>query len=148
MRVDRLVGFVGLSIAAELLVACASAPPPAAPAPAGYGQPSVQSEGAPTDAEGALAELDRAEAELQRAFGNNRAAEKGADEASKPVQLGESPPDPCETACKALASMKRASEHLCSLAGDGDERCSAGRDRLAKAGERVRGSCPSCALGP
>lgn len=53
--------------------------------------------------------------------------------------------DPCSTACRALASMERATEHLCALAGDGDPRCENARSRVRGADERVRATCPACA---
>lgn len=49
--------------------------------------------------------------------------------------------DPCMTACRALASMTRATTHLCDLAGDADPRCDNARSRLRGARERVHGSC-------
>jgi len=55
------------------------------------------------------------------------------------------PPDPCTTACRALASMSRAAEHLCSLAGAEDPRCGNARERFQLAESRVRQSCPHCA---
>jgi hypothetical protein len=52
---------------------------------------------------------------------------------------------PCETACRALASMNRAATHLCNLAGQESESCSNARERLRAATERVRQSCSECA---
>jgi hypothetical protein len=54
------------------------------------------------------------------------------------------PPDPCTTACRALASMGRAADHLCGLAGAEDPRCGHARERLQLAENRVRQSCPNC----
>ncbi len=51
---------------------------------------------------------------------------------------------PCATACRALASMERAVEHLCGLAGAGDARCESARTRARTAAERVRSGCPTC----
>jgi hypothetical protein len=53
--------------------------------------------------------------------------------------------DPCANACRALASMERATEHLCSLAGSADARCEGARARVKGAGARVREKCPGCA---
>lgn len=64
--------------------------------------------------------------------GEPRAATQGAHQ------------DPCSTACRALASMERATEHLCALAGDGDPRCENARSRVRGADERVRATCPAC----
>lgn len=52
---------------------------------------------------------------------------------------------PCETACRALASMNRAASHICSLAGEESDSCSNARERLKSATERVRQSCSECA---
>lgn len=52
---------------------------------------------------------------------------------------------PCETACRALASMMSATDRLCSIAGDSDARCANARTRTKNATSRVRASCPDCA---
>jgi hypothetical protein len=52
---------------------------------------------------------------------------------------------PCTTACAALASMERAAEHLCTLAGAADGRCTSARERVKNATTRVRAACPACA---
>ncbi|MGK4004732.1 hypothetical protein WMF31_19020 [Sorangium sp. So ce1036] len=51
----------------------------------------------------------------------------------------------CETACRALASMERAAQHLCGLAGDADPRCDGARTRVESAAARVAAQCPRCA---
>ena len=55
--------------------------------------------------------------------------------------------DPCANACRALASMERATTHLCSLAGDADTRCEGARSRVKNASARVHAECPACAGG-
>jgi hypothetical protein len=62
-------------------------------------------------------------------------AQKDATGASAP---------PCATACAALASMERATDHLCTLAGADDIRCTSARDRVKNATARVRAACPAC----
>jgi hypothetical protein len=52
--------------------------------------------------------------------------------------------DPCLSACRALASMRRSVDHLCGLTGDGDSRCEGARTRVQGASERVRATCPAC----
>ncbi len=52
---------------------------------------------------------------------------------------------PCTTACRALASMERAAEHLCDLSGSDNARCDSARSRVKNATERVYAQCPSCA---
>jgi len=77
------------------------------------------SEGAATSLERALGELDRAERELGLA---------GSD---------------CSVVCKALGSMQRATERICSLAPDtsADGRCRRARDRLGAAEGRAQRGC-------
>jgi MYXO-CTERM domain-containing protein len=50
----------------------------------------------------------------------------------------------CATACRALASIRRAAEKICAL--DPDERCDAARAKADDATRRVREACPECAL--
>jgi hypothetical protein len=52
----------------------------------------------------------------------------------------------CSAACRALASMQRATEHLCALADESDDRrrCEEARKRLLAARDRVRSSCGEC----
>jgi hypothetical protein len=52
----------------------------------------------------------------------------------------------CESACRALASMDRATTHLCSFADERDDqrRCDDARQRLAAARGRVRAACGAC----
>lgn len=49
----------------------------------------------------------------------------------------------CETACKALASIRRAADRICALEPNG-ERCSAARTKAADATKRVHDACPEC----
>jgi len=67
---------------------------------------------------GARNDLDRAESQIATATGD------------------------CATACRALASMERAAQHLCAL--DSGRECDRARERLAAARERVRASCGGC----
>jgi hypothetical protein len=57
-----------------------------------------------------------------------------------------SPPagPPCETACKALASMKRSQTRICDLAGAGHERCSWAKQKVADATARVERAGCAC----
>jgi len=93
------------------------------------------------DAEQALA---RAERELESALGPNAVLESKKPEELKPApeRAGAlSQGGACETACRAYASMERAANNLCALAGAEDARCVAAKDRLSRASERVRGAC-------
>lgn len=52
----------------------------------------------------------------------------------------------CASACKALASMERATQHLCDLAASADDRraCDDARQKLVSSRERVRSTCGEC----
>jgi hypothetical protein len=52
--------------------------------------------------------------------------------------------DDCLSACKALASMRRATDRLCAL--DPGPRCADARATLDGATRKVRDACPQCAL--
>jgi hypothetical protein len=54
------------------------------------------------------------------------------------------PPDRCATACTAFASMQRAAEHVCSIAGAEDARCKGAEERVKGASARVHAACPAC----
>ena len=124
----------------------------------------------PNDMEGTLAALERAEAELRGALGPALGAASAPPEAPEsapappsddedqqdaPAPMAQAAEetasgtpagsDPCAVACRALASMRRATDHLCGLAGEQDGRCASARERVRGADERVRASCPRCA---
>ena len=50
----------------------------------------------------------------------------------------------CPNACAALSSMERAADHLCTLAGAADARCTDARERVKNATARVHAACPAC----
>ena len=50
----------------------------------------------------------------------------------------------CATACRALASIRRAADKICAL--EPGERCAAGRAKAEEATKRVRDACPECAV--
>jgi hypothetical protein len=160
-------------VAALLLAACASskAPPPSAPAAEStLSMTATSADAAPNDLEGQLAALGAAEAQLDLVISRSPLAARSAVDAKKKDGNGESEApnaprkaeetraqkgvatsadsaataDPCATACSALASMERATKHLCELTGDGDARCDNARSRVSGATERVSASCPAC----
>jgi uncharacterized protein (TIGR03382 family) len=49
----------------------------------------------------------------------------------------------CGTACRALESMRRATERLCAL--DPGDRCARAKHALDDAGAHVKSACPECA---
>ncbi len=53
-----------------------------------------------------------------------------------------SPRQRCETACRALGSMKRTADRICEIVGDTHEKCTWARGRVSDATERVeRAGC-------
>jgi MYXO-CTERM domain-containing protein len=50
----------------------------------------------------------------------------------------------CTTACRALASIRRAADKICAL--EPGDRCAAGRAKADEATKRVRDACPECAI--
>ncbi|MBL9025273.1 MAG: hypothetical protein JNL21_23975 [Myxococcales bacterium] len=75
-------------------------------------------------------ELDRAEQELA-----------GALERKPNVADGLATGDRCTTVCKALASMRRSADQICTLDA---QRCPDARARVTKAEERAKSACPAC----
>lgn len=90
------------------------------------------------------AELARSEASLGTALARYHQP-TGVVSGNQPTPQ-KAPPveDACSTACRALASMRRASERLCALTGAADERCAKARQRTQSAAARVKEACPSC----
>ncbi|WP_438036819.1 hypothetical protein [Sorangium sp. So ce204] len=80
-----------------------------------------------------------------RAAPSPRATAAGGEPPAKKLEAEPTSAPPCETACRALASMSRAAQHLCGLAGDADQRCDSARARVKSATDRVEARCPRCA---
>jgi hypothetical protein len=101
----------------------------------------------PQTIEEAQAAIARARAELegQRHDLDASASSKTTDAPAQPQ--GDAPPAreerrpgagaACRASCRALASMKRAVEALCRMAGDADERCTEARRKLEDSTARV-----------
>lgn len=153
----RSVFFVVAALASALAAGCGGSPPPA-----------KDSGGADlTDTGSAMAELNRAESEISALFGPTpeaapsasampgqpspppvepqaqpTAITKGAETgAGQSAQMSDQS-DPCSVACRALASMERAANHLCGLSGEGDPTCTSARTRVKNATDRVSARCP------
>ncbi|NUP12020.1 MAG: hypothetical protein HOW73_38730 [Polyangiaceae bacterium] len=109
-----------------------------------------------TSLSGAEDDLSRAEASLDAMLGGTplAGAQGGttAEPAAPEEPRGAKPPPPpgsmglatgstCESACDALASMRRAAERICALE---ESRCAAARERVTRAAERVRTRCTEC----
>lgn len=102
--------------------------------------------------------LEDAEAALMRAFEDlggelpekkKKPAKDGVSDASarpaattQPAPLGVGDPR-CANACKAFASLRRAADAVCRLAGDSNARCSRAREIVKDSEERVK----SCSCG-
>jgi hypothetical protein len=100
------------------LAACGGAAPSPS-APTGSGSAAPESDATqPTTVGAARGELDRAEAQVSATQGD------------------------CAAACRALASMQRAAEHLCSV--DNGAECARARERVDAARARVEASCGEC----
>jgi hypothetical protein len=61
------------------------------------------------------------------------------------IELGQAGSD-CSRACKALASMERATAHLCSVVATPDDQqsCDDAKQKLQSSRERVKGACGEC----
>jgi hypothetical protein len=94
--------------------------PPAGAPPATMAPPAENAAGSGRDA--ARSEFARAQSDLEAASTD------------------------CVAACRALASMERAAQHLCDLAGDPDDqnRCNDARRKVVAARERIRSACGTC----
>lgn len=146
----------------------AAAPPPPAEPPA---EPSGDGTldalgGMPAEAtvdEAALA-FERAEGELDALLVAEAEPAEGADDGADEERVGKRatvpaprPAQPrileqsedqaataCSRACRALDSMTRSSDRLCSLTGEDDPRCENVRERLSRAEQAVRQRCRLC----
>lgn len=152
----RSVFLLAAALASAFAAGCGASPPPA-----------KDSGGADlTDTGSAMAELSRAESEISALFGPAPEAAPSASampgQPSPPVEPQAQPTvitkgaetgagqaaqmsdqsDPCSVACRALASMERAANHLCGLSGEGDPTCTSARTRVKNATDRVSARCP------
>jgi hypothetical protein len=54
-----------------------------------------------------------------------------------PVPESEPVGSACDLACRAFGSMQRSADRICSIAGEGDQRCRRARERVADANARI-----------
>jgi hypothetical protein len=121
----------------------APAAPQSAP-PAPYGQEPSSLKGSGVDRPTSYQTLEEAEAalvdarqELERwAEQRERAQAKNAGREAAPTAAGPRGSD-CALACRALASLDRAAQAICRLAGDSDQRCTRARQLLEDNRKRV-----------
>lgn len=146
-------GLRGCALLALLVCSCGGAPverPAASPAnqPTGAeGAAGARPDSAPGQAADSAADMSpmspTAEAPATAEASGRAAArvELARAEAALAAAQGD-----CAVACRALASMQRATDHLCALVEDSDDgrRCEDARKRLLAARNRVRSSCGEC----
>lgn len=136
------------------IAGCGGGPPKSADSPADE----------PADLEGWLERLAASERALESELGGSDGIyasqpgsmpKGGAPVAPEPPAPADAPaaeaeaespatrqPSPCETACRALASMQRSAERICELTAPNDQRCSDARQRVSRAEQRVvRAGC-------
>jgi hypothetical protein len=58
------------------------------------------------------------------------AAPAPADEVEEAAPRSSTIGSACDLACRALASMRRSADGICSITGDADERCTSARSRV------------------
>jgi len=114
----RALGAISIALSA-----CGGAAPAAnatTPASGAQAAPemSPDRQGETVEVSGARADFDRAEESVAAAQGD------------------------CASACRALASMERAAEHLCAL--DSGAECRRAHERVDQARERIRATCGGC----
>lgn len=150
-----------LALALGCARAAESSAPKAGDAPAASGS-SLDAESEPATLAEAEQMLARAQAELdQLALNDAQApaagapapaaapeaprdqAERGEKAASEAEAAPAPPPNPCETACRAFASLERASNAVCRLDGESGQRCERARQIREGAARRVA----SCGCG-
>jgi hypothetical protein len=124
-------------------------PPPPADRVKSEGAPSSKRSVSSSDAAADLATIALAESQIL-ALAIDKSAEKKApaEPGKAAASRSSAAPQPdsassCPSACSALGSMTRATDHLCSLTGEGDVRCADARTRTKSATTRVQGAC-SC----
>lgn len=171
--VPTLRRLFGCTLVSALALACARQYPPPASAPATTEVDARGSGAEPTTLEQAEAELERARAELE-ALGVAPAApaaieaappeaapppaasseamddsapharERAEGEAPSAKAQQAAPPNPCETACRAFASLQRAKDAVCRLEQPAGDRCARAEAIVRDARARVQ----SCACSP
>jgi hypothetical protein len=128
------------------------------------GQSAQEPVGEPETVAQSTARFDQAERDLQDSLiatgqGRHEHDDEGVDSPGQPGMVPPSAPPPpgvgrahqaqagqsrCDRACRALASMQRSADRLCSLAGESDQRCDNVRHRVRAARHLVRQLCSDC----
>jgi hypothetical protein len=135
-----------------VLAGCGGAANKAAEAPASSMAPA---EAEPTTVEEAQAQIDRAKQQLAGNAGSAGSAgmPSAGTGATTPSTMSQPPadasrhqetsadkpePSPCESPCRAIASMRRAVTAICRIAGDTDARCEGATQTLVDSESRVK----------
>jgi hypothetical protein len=87
----------------------------------------------------AQGELEEAHDSLAQAQHEVEAALLGGPQ---PGRVGQPIASDCTTACRALTSMERAAEHICTLSDAAD--CADARGRAQRARDQVIAACGAC----
>lgn len=136
----RIVSFPAL-FALVLFAGCGGSPggaagaKPPAPTPAGS---SFEEDGTTETTEGE--EKPEPDKEITTVDG----AQRELDESTKAFDASSGD---CARMCKALASMRRAVDHLCGLVppdDDGKKKCDDARARVTSAEEKLKAACGGC----
>ena len=111
---------------------------PAAGAPAAGAAPAPAPPPAPAEAAPASRAPETADDDDEQAA----EGERGAEAQSSKDKREEA--SPCETACRAVASMRRSAEAICRLSGAAHARCQHAEQRVSEAAERVERARCTC----
>lgn len=133
--------------------------PPQPQSSAGYAQPAKAADESHTYA--SVAEAQEALTRAGKDFDTAVAARAKAPIADKPPTAGQSTPtapnpttpkndavpaqqtepqsSPCATGCKALASMQRATDSICRMTSESDERCVSARKKVTDSTAKLSG---------
>jgi hypothetical protein len=135
----------------EPAAAPTKAPATAAPPPASPGYPAGAVAPAPADASSVAPEAPPSPAapaaeSITQEFTRRVPVAEARSELARAEAALEASANDCAAACRALASMSRAVDHLCALVSSPDDqrRCDDAKRRMASARERVRQTCGAC----
>jgi hypothetical protein len=99
------------------------------------------------DLDALLKELDESERDLSDGLGvavPMPTDREGPPKASEEAATTPRGPAPCETACRAVGSMRRSAERICELTDQADSRCTGARQRVTRAEQQVERAGCAC----
>jgi hypothetical protein len=125
-----------------------AAPPPQAPLgdgerPYAPGSAPALAPGANPPAAGGVPSTESPDSDRRRQVAL-RAARSEVDLAERDLEAASS--TDCTTACRALASLERATGHLCDLATEADDRrrCEDAKTKVLRARDKIKVACGKC----